>query len=162
MVGSQPQSGDRVLVEFDAAELRRRVAEAVVVAVPVEAGHATHRPVVAFAVKPVRAGVDDGIADAGRAIASRGVPGGDDRVGRRGAARLARAVEHLAAQHRAGDARAVDLAVVEMGGEGTALDGAILGAAHKKSASAAAGVAPSCPLTWQERSSGTILERWLL
>ena len=34
---------DRVLVEFDAAELRRRVAEAVVVAVPVEAGHAAHR-----------------------------------------------------------------------------------------------------------------------
>ena len=86
----------------------------------------------AFAVKPVGAGVDDGIADAGRAIASRGVPGGDDRVGCRGAARLARAVEHLAAQHRAGDARAVDLAVVEMGGEGAAFRRAILGCGPQK------------------------------
>ena len=155
--------GDRVLVEFDAAELRRRVAEAVVVAVPVEAGHAAHRAVVAFAVKPVGAGVDDGIADAGRAIASRGVPGGDDRAGCRGAARLARAVEHLAAQHRAGDARAVDLAVVEMGGEGAAFRRAILRCGPQKVGVSRRRSHPKLPANMAgDAASGTILERWLL
>ena len=88
--------GERILVELDAAELIRRVAEAVFVAAPVEAGHAPHRPVDAFAVEAVGAGVDHRVADAGLAIAGRGVPGRDDRIGRRRAARLPCAVERVA------------------------------------------------------------------
>ena len=109
--------GQRVLVEFDAAELGGRVAEAVLVAGPVEAGHAPHRPVDACAIEPVGARVDDGIADARRAITRGRVPSGDDRVRCRCVARLACAVERIPAQHPASDARAVDLAIVELGCE---------------------------------------------
>ena len=103
--GGRPAAvGERVFVELDAAELRRRVTEAVVVAAPVEAGHAAHRPVVAFAVERVGARVDHGIADAGVGVAGRGVPGSDHGVRCRTATRLPRAVERVAVQHRTGDA----------------------------------------------------------
>ena len=118
IVGLPAAVGNRVLVELDAAELRGRVAEAVLVAAPVEAGHAPHRPVDSCAVEAVGAGIDHGVADAGGAVACRGVPGGEHGVARRRAARGPRRIERVAAQHRARDARAVDLAVVEVAGEG--------------------------------------------
>ena len=126
-MGAQPQSVIASLVEVDAAELRRREAEAVVVAAPVEAGHAPHRAVHALAVEPVRAGVDDRIADAGIAVAGGGVP---SRRWPRPPARLRPSRASSSASRPstpAGHARAVDLAVVELRGMGAPPGRAVLG-----------------------------------
>ena len=101
-VGCFPAAvGHRIGVEFDAAELGRIKPEAIVLAVPIPAGHRAHGVIETLCVESMGTGVGHFMADAARGIIPRSVPVGEHRIcGRQSA--LPTIVKFGSAQHAAG------------------------------------------------------------